>query len=153
MAFRFRSIIVPSLMALCALAPQAEAGIGRVGGTGPVEVMNQPHEPRYHPPAEPSGGPLLTIRFNRHFVYFQQALKEAVTSTQNVKPGAAYRVVTSIPPGDSPAQTQRFAQQAHANMQSVVDQLMADGVAESQIHVETTTGQPGEPQEMQIFVQ
>ncbi|MDE3061309.1 MAG: hypothetical protein KGJ06_09885, partial [Pseudomonadota bacterium] len=119
---------------------------------GHVDVINRQPEPQYQPPAAPKDDALLTIRFNRNFVYFQQALKEGVASTQKIKPGAEYRVVSTIPPGDSASQTQRNGQKAQANLQSVLQELQADGVSQSQIHIETSTGQHGDPQVIQIFV-
>ncbi|MDE3015330.1 MAG: hypothetical protein KGI29_00195 [Pseudomonadota bacterium] len=151
MAFRTRSIIIPLFLALCALPPAARADIGSVGGLGPTDAPQDGgrHGVRTPPVSET---PLLVIRFN-HFVYFERALKEAVDSTQQVKPGASYRLVNSIPAGNNPSQTQRLSQQAPANLQAVTDQMKADGVPESKIRVETVSGDPGGVQEIDIFVE
>ena len=148
---RFGAIAVVSLL-LAALPSLAQADIGRVGGTGPVTVMNRQRQPSYHPPAPPSNPALLVIRYNRHHIYYDRALMEAVESARQVKPGASYRLVNTVPVGNSPSQTDRISKNAEANLQAVMLQMQADGIAPAQIDVETHTGQPGGIQEIQVFV-
>lgn len=135
-----------------ALPLAAQADMGRVGGTGKVTVMNAERQPAYHPPAEPKDGALLVIRFNLHHVYYERALMEAIESTRQVKPGAMYRIVNTVPVGNSPSQTDRIAKDAQSNLQAVMQQMQSDGVAPAQMSVETATGEAGSAQEVQIFV-
>src|SRR5687767_10321242 len=125
----YRRLIL-SLLVAVSMASTAYADIGGIGS--PVVPSNTPQaKPKVARQGdtvvvegEEERKPLLVIRFNQRRVYFERALHQAVQSTEKVKTGATYEIVSYVPTTDGGrgVRNQINSGDAANNVNAVVEQ-------------------------------
>jgi len=97
--------------------------------------------------------PLLIVRFNQEHVYFNRALKQAVTNAEAAKPGIHYNVVSYVPSGAKKGQMKVSAEQAKTNLGMVTKGLQELGVDSARVDVSSQPSSAVTSQEVRIFVE
>jgi hypothetical protein len=145
-----------------AYAPALYADIGEVGS--PVVPTNLPELPAAAPAATPApkpdqphhqanGAALMVIRFYQSKVYFERALKEAITASERADNTAQYEVVSTIPMTVHDMDSNHIERNADQNMQSVIYYMENLGVPQSRIHSSTAhANEIGKEQTVTIYV-
>jgi hypothetical protein len=89
--------------------------------------------------------PLLTIGYAAPDQNYQDVLRYAVRAAETRAPGVQYDVIAMLPKGADAAAGQHRAAE-------VMRDIMAQGVPESRIHLGLRTEQPGDAQEIRVYV-
>jgi hypothetical protein len=89
--------------------------------------------------------PLLTIGYAAPDQNYQDVLRYAVRAAETGAPGVQYDVIAMLPKGADAAAGQHRAAE-------VMRDIMAQGVPESRIHLGLRTEQPGDAQEIRVYV-
>jgi hypothetical protein len=98
------------------------------------------------------GQPLMTIRFDRPNVTYDQALYSAVSQALDRRPGAIFSVVAVSPASGSAAQVALNATNAKRNAESVVRTLTDMGLPADRISISATTSAAAQSNEVQVYV-
>ena len=95
----------PLLLALCLLAPAAQAEIGPVGNPYEYKPEATP-KPKTtpEPKAAPKTSLILTIRFDRKRTNFEPSLRQAIAAAEASRRGRSYDVVGTGAGGEDNAQ-------------------------------------------------
>lgn len=96
--------------------------------------------------------PLVTIRFDRPNVNYENALYTAVKSALDRRPNASFDVVAVAPSGATPGQQALGATNARRNAESVVRSLTTMGLPANRIRVSSATSAGTQTGEVQVFV-
>jgi hypothetical protein len=89
--------------------------------------------------------PLLTIGYAAPDQNYQDVLRYAVRAAETRAPGVQYDVIAMLPKGADAAAGQHRAAE-------VMRDIMAQGVPDSRIHLGLRTEQPGDAQEIRVYV-
>jgi hypothetical protein len=89
--------------------------------------------------------PLLTIGYAAPDQNYQDVLRYAVRAAETGAPGVQYDVIAMLPKGADAAAGQHRAAE-------VMRDIMGQGVPASRIHLGLRTEQPGEAQEIRVYV-
>ena len=141
-------------------APQPDAAAPAQPAADTSAVVNVPASPgdaSTQTPGQQAAAvvprkPLLIIRFNKHYVYFDRALQQAVNSAERIKPNVIYDVVSYAPLTGSRMQNTHRAEDAGADLQSVIQEMQSMGVAPDRIRTSTPASADISSPEIQIFV-
>ncbi len=112
-----------------------------------------PAETQQAQPAAKPSKPLLVIRFNQKRVYFDRALRQAITGAERAKPGVAYAVTSYAPSGERSAQSERFAAEASEHLRDVVTAMKGLGVEPGRIQSSVEAAQDADSVEVHIYVE
>jgi type IV pilus biogenesis protein CpaD/CtpE len=96
------------------------------------------------PQADPRT-PLLTIGYAAPDQNYQDVLRYAVRAAETRAPGVQYDVIAMLPKGADEAVAQHRAAE-------VMRDIMGQGVPASRIHLGLRTEQPGDAQEIRVYV-
>jgi hypothetical protein len=94
--------------------------------------------------------PLLIVRFNQPNVYFERALKQAVTSAEQAKTGVTYEVISYIPADRAADANGKEA--ANFNLSTVTSFMQQLGVPAERMSAASQVSSNVKSQEVQIFV-
>jgi hypothetical protein len=89
--------------------------------------------------------PLLTIGYAAPDPNYQDVLRYAVRAAETRAPGVQYDVIAMLPPGADTAAAQGRAAE-------VMRDIMGQGVPANRIHLGLRTEQPGDAQEIRVYV-
>ena len=89
--------------------------------------------------------PLLTIGYAAPDQNYQDVLRYAVRAAETRAPGVQYDVIAMLPKGADAAAAQGRAAE-------VMRDIMGQGVPASRIHLGLRTEQPGDAQEIRVYV-
>jgi len=104
-------------------------------------------------PAPAAGSPaLVTIRFDRPNVQYQQALYTALSRALEVRPAAQFDVVAVSPSAGSPDQVQLGQSQSRRNAESVVRTMNEMGLPADRIRLSATTRGDVSANEVRVYV-
>lgn len=124
-----------------------------LGTTLASNTIPAPAQPTLPPGAgAASGRPLVTIRFDRPNVNYEQALYQAARKALEIRPNAAFDVVGVAPAGGAAAQVALNGDIARTNADRVVRSLLSMGLPADRV----STGQTNDPNvqanEVRIYV-
>lgn len=104
-------------------------------------------------PAPAAGSPaLVTIRFDRPNVQYQQALYTALSRALEVRPAAQFDVVAVSPSAGSPDRVQLGQSQSRRNAESVVRTMNEMGLPADRIRLSATTRGDVTANEVRVYV-
>ncbi len=104
-------------------------------------------------PAPAAGTPaLVTIRFDRPNVQYQQALYTALSRALEVRPAAQFDVVAVSPSAGSPDRVQLGQSQSRRNAESVVRTMNEMGLPADRIRLSATTRGDVAANEVRVYV-
>ena len=104
-------------------------------------------------PAPAAGSPaLVTIRFDRPNVQYQQALYTALSRALEVRPAAQFDVVAVSPSAGSPDRVQLGQSQSRRNAETVVRTMNEMGLPADRIRLSATTRADVSANEVRVYV-
>ncbi len=104
-------------------------------------------------PAPAAGSPaLVTIRFDRPNVQYQQALYTALSRALEVRPAAQFDVVAVSPSAGSPDRVQLAQSQSRRNAETVVRTMNEMGLPADRIRLSATTRGDVTANEVRVYV-
>jgi len=96
--------------------------------------------------------PLVTIRFDRANVSYEQALYTAVSRALDRRPNAVFDLVAVAPNAGSPAQVSINADESKRNAENVMRSLAKMGLPADRVSVSAATSSSAQSPEVQIYV-
>lgn len=96
--------------------------------------------------------PIMVIRFNQKYVYFQNPLKNVVDEVRKVQPDAMYEVQSIVPAKFQEWENEREQKASAAHLSSVVAELGKLGVLSDRIKYSSAYSNEVANQEIKIFV-
>jgi hypothetical protein len=123
------------------------------GTTLASNTVPAPAQPTLPPGAgAATGRPLVTIRFDRPNVNYEQALYQAARKALEIRPNAAFDVVGVAPSGGTPAQVALNGDIARTNADRVVRSLLSMGLPADRVSSSQSTDAGIPANEVRIFV-
>jgi hypothetical protein len=119
----------------------------RLAALGPAIAQGRPASPSASPAAASSGSALVTIRFDRPDVPYEEQLFGAVNQALERRPDVAFDVVAVSPPGASRAS----ATASKRNIESVVQSLTSMGLPADRIRLSARTLVDASGNEVRIY--
>ncbi len=104
------------------------------------------------PGTVPSGAPLVTIRFDRASVDYQQILYTALAQALQSRPTASFDVVGVSPTRGTAAAVQQAQTNARRRSQDVMRSMMDMGVPANRIGLSATTDPSVAAVEIRVYV-
>lgn len=112
-------------------------------------AMTAPGPGAYGPP---SGAPLVSIRFDRANVEYQQILYTALTQALQSRPGASFSVVAVSPTRGTASSVQLAQSEAQRHAAAVMRSMSDMGVPSSRLAVSSTTDPTSSSTEVRVYV-
>jgi hypothetical protein len=103
-------------------------------------------------PAEPTGRPLVVIRFDRPNVPYEEALYNAVSQALERRPGARFDIVAVAPGSSNPADAVVGANASKHNAESVRRSLVNMGLPADRLSMSATSSGEVQDGEVRIYV-
>ncbi|MEI9929710.1 MAG: hypothetical protein WDM89_03860 [Rhizomicrobium sp.] len=100
----------------------------------------------------PSSGALVTIRFDRSHVDYQQALYSALNQALQARPDANFSVVAVSPTRGTASAVQAAQTAAKRHAQEVMHSITAMGVPAARLQVASSTDPSATSSEVRVFV-
>lgn len=130
------------------------AGDGSLGLAGLPPAGGQPAAVAAAPiAAAPGSAALITIRFDRADVAYENALYEALSAALARRPDARFELVAVAPAADSAQASADNAEAAGANAERVVRSMMAMNLPPDRLDLSFTTSSGVSVSEVRVFVQ
>jgi len=129
--------------------------VGELFGSGLAVSNIAPPAAQAAAPAAPAaaGSPaLVTIRFDRPNVQYQQALYTALSRALEVRPAAQFDVVAVSPSAGSPDRVQIAQSQSRRNAETVVRTMNEMGLPADRIRLSATTRADISANEVRVYV-
>lgn len=124
-----------------------------LGTTLARNTVPAPAQPTLPPGAgAASGRPLVTIRFDRPNVNYEQALYQAARKALEIRPNAAFDVVGVAPSGGTPAEVALSGDIARTNADRVVRSLLSMGLPADRVSAGQTNDPSLPASEVRIYV-
>jgi hypothetical protein len=124
-----------------------------LGTTLASNTVPAPMQPTLPPGAgAASGRPLVTIRFDRPNVNYEQALYQAARKALEIRPNAAFDVVGVAPAGGAAAQVALNGDIARTNADRVVRSLLSMGLPADRVSTGQTNDASVQANEVRIYV-
>jgi hypothetical protein len=124
-----------------------------LGATLASNTVPAPAQPTLPPGAgAATGRPLVTIRFDRPNVNYEQALYQAARRALEVRPNAAFDVVGVAPASGSPAQVALNGDIARTNADRVVRSLLSMGLPADRVSAGQSNDAGIQSGEVRIYV-
>jgi hypothetical protein len=108
--------------------------------------------PEATPAAAGQRRPLVTIRFDKPHIAFEQALYTALSRALQRKPDASFELVAVSPGSGDAAQVSRYTSEAKRNAQNVMHALSRMGLPAERLTLSAMTSDRVRTSEVQIFV-
>ena len=105
------------------------------------------------PPQDPKRKPLVVIRFNQKRVYFDRALRSAVSRAEVVKPDAIYDIVSVLPQPKEGDVRQRDAEMMKQNQIAVMQAMREMQIPEGRLRQAIRSEEGLGAQEVRVYVQ
>jgi hypothetical protein len=129
-----------------------EAAVGK-GSPARSRALAAAASPSGSAPAAPGQRrPLVTIRFDRPHIAFEQALYAALSRALARRPDASFDLVAVSPSSGDAAQVSRYANEAKRNAQNVMHALSRMGLPAERLALSAMTSERVRTSEVQLFV-
>jgi hypothetical protein len=124
-----------------------------LGSTLASRTIPTPAQPTMPPGAgAATGRPLVTIRFDRPNVNYEQVLYQAASKALEVRPNAGFDVVGVAPANGSPAQAALNSDIARTNADRVVRSLLSMGLPADRVSTSQSSDAAIQSTEVRIYV-
>ena len=102
--------------------------------------------------AENATKPIMIIRFNQQYVYFQEPLKKVVQEVGYAQKNAIYEVQSVVPTALSKEKDSSLAKESDLHLHSVLTELGKLGVSSDRLNTNVIYSDDVKSQEIRIFV-